>query len=110
MCPQACPPCGCRCCSITTSNCMHSQHVVRRKNLPYVPAGVPTVWLSLLSFMEARGLRGFTTFRMAVIGGAAAPRAMIEAFEKKWVVRCSGVVCWLGLHSSPCSSRSELVT
>lgn len=45
--------------------------------------GVPTVWLALLTFMEAHGLKGFNSFKMAVIGGAAAPRSMIEAFEKK---------------------------
>jgi len=47
-----------------------------------VSAGVPTVWLALLTYMEAHGLKGFDTFRMAVIGGAAAPRSMIDAFER----------------------------
>jgi hypothetical protein len=32
--------------------------------------------------MDANGLT-FSTFKLAVIGGAAAPRAMIDAFEKK---------------------------
>ncbi|GFR40470.1 hypothetical protein Agub_g1033 [Astrephomene gubernaculifera] len=47
-----------------------------------VSAGVPTVWLALLAHCEAAGLR-FSSLRMAVIGGAAAPLAMVEAFELK---------------------------
>lgn len=45
-------------------------------------AGVPTVWLGLLAYMEEADLK-FSTMKMAGIGGAAAPRSMIEAFEFK---------------------------
>ncbi len=44
-------------------------------------AGVPTVWMLLLGWMKENGKTGFTTLEQALIGGAAAPRAMIEAFE-----------------------------
>ena len=46
-----------------------------------VTAGVPTVWLMLLQYMERENKR-FSHLKRCVIGGSAAPRAMIEAFEK----------------------------
>ncbi|PNH05129.1 Medium-chain-fatty-acid--CoA ligase [Tetrabaena socialis] len=45
-------------------------------------AGVPTVWLALLAYMEAQGL-GFSSLKLACIGGAAAPLSMLHAFEVK---------------------------
>ena len=44
-------------------------------------AGVPTVWLMLLQYMEKEKKRLSTVKRM-VIGGSACPRAMIVAFER----------------------------
>jgi len=43
-------------------------------------AGVPTVWLMLLQHMAAIGHK-LDTVESVVIGGAAAPRSMIEAFQ-----------------------------
>jgi fatty-acyl-CoA synthase len=43
-------------------------------------AGVPTVWTGLLAYMQEHKLR-FTTLKRLLIGGAAAPGPMIEAFE-----------------------------
>jgi fatty-acyl-CoA synthase len=43
--------------------------------------GVPTVWQMLLAEMRARG-RAPKGFSQVIIGGAAPPRSMIEAFEK----------------------------
>ncbi len=48
-------------------------------------AGVPTVWLALLNHMRANNLR-LSTLKYAVIGGSAAPPAMIEAFDKEFGV------------------------
>jgi len=45
-------------------------------------AGVPTVWQGLLSHMQADGHR-FATLQRTVIGGAACPPAMLEAFEEQ---------------------------
>lgn len=42
-------------------------------------AGVPTVWLGLLQYMQANGLR-FSTMRQTLIGGSACPPAMIRSF------------------------------
>ncbi|GLC65108.1 hypothetical protein PLESTF_000247400 [Pleodorina starrii] len=45
-----------------------------------VSAGVPTVWLALLSYCEEQGLT-LSSLQVACIGGAAPPMAMLEAFE-----------------------------
>jgi fatty-acyl-CoA synthase len=44
-------------------------------------AGVPTVWAMLLHYLEQEK-KTFSTLKQLVVGGSAAPRAMIEAFEK----------------------------
>jgi fatty-acyl-CoA synthase len=44
-------------------------------------AGVPTVWLGLLNYMKENKLR-FTTLKRVVIGGSAAPPAMIRTFQE----------------------------
>jgi len=48
-------------------------------------AGVPTIWLRLLDYLERNDLR-FTMLKVLGVGGAASPRAMIEAFEVKYGV------------------------
>ncbi|UYN96374.1 MAG: long-chain-fatty-acid--CoA ligase [Enhydrobacter sp.] len=48
-------------------------------------AGVPTVWLALLQHMQANGLK-LSTLKHAVIGGSAAPPAMIETFARDYGV------------------------
>jgi fatty-acyl-CoA synthase len=45
-------------------------------------AGVPTVWLNLLNHMAAHKVSRFSTLHTVVIGGAAPPRSMIQAFER----------------------------
>ena len=46
-------------------------------------AAVPTVWLALLQYLEKTG-KTLPDMKRVLIGGSAAPRAMIEAFEKKY--------------------------
>jgi acyl-CoA synthetase (AMP-forming)/AMP-acid ligase II len=48
-----------------------------------VTAGVPTVWAALLEYMRRTGKR-LPRLRALGIGGAAASRAMVEAFEKEF--------------------------
>jgi fatty-acyl-CoA synthase len=48
-------------------------------------AGVPTVWLALLQYMQANKLKP-STLKYAVIGGSAAPPAMIETFDREYGV------------------------
>ena len=47
-------------------------------------AGVPTVWSAMLARAEKTG-NWPSTLKCITIGGSAAPRSMIEAFEKKGV-------------------------
>ena len=48
-------------------------------------AGVPTIWMMLLGYMKENNKR-FSSMKRTVIGGSAAPRAMIETFEKQYKV------------------------
>ncbi|HEX8192878.1 MAG TPA: long-chain fatty acid--CoA ligase [Allosphingosinicella sp.] len=47
-------------------------------------AAVPTVWLAMMQYSESSG-RDFGKLRLVTIGGSAAPRAMIEFFERKGI-------------------------
>jgi fatty-acyl-CoA synthase len=49
-----------------------------------VTAGVPTVWLLLLQFLQANNLN-LTHLKRVLIGGAAAPPAMIQGFEDRGI-------------------------
>ena len=75
-------------------------------------AGVPTVWLSLLSYMKQNGLK-FSTVRRAVVGGSAAPPAMIKEFRESFGVECQHA--WgmtemspLGTFNTPKAKHSGL--
>jgi fatty-acyl-CoA synthase len=48
-------------------------------------AAVPTIWLMLLTHMEANNFK-LSTLRRVLIGGSACPPAMIEKFEKAYGV------------------------
>lgn len=45
-------------------------------------AGVPTVWMAVLAFLEKERY-DLSSLRRVVCGGSAPPRALIEAFEKR---------------------------
>ena len=49
-------------------------------------AGVPTVWLGLLTYMKANNLK-FSTMKSTVIGGSACPPAMIRTFQDDYGVQ-----------------------
>jgi acyl-CoA synthetase (AMP-forming)/AMP-acid ligase II len=51
-------------------------------------AAVPTVWLAMLHHLEANNLN-LGPLKAVTIGGSAAPRMMIEAFETKYGVTVS---------------------
>ena len=49
-----------------------------------VTAGVPTIWMGILQALDANpGKWDLTSIRMMTVGGAAPPRAMIEAFGER---------------------------
>jgi 3-(methylthio)propionyl---CoA ligase len=52
-----------------------------------VTAGVPTVWLGLLTYMRQNNLK-FSTLERAIVGGSAAPPAMIREFDEGYGVAC----------------------
>ena len=46
-----------------------------------IAAGVPTVWIGLLQYLE-KNPRDISTIRTITAGGSAVPKSMIEAFER----------------------------
>lgn len=51
-----------------------------------VAAGVPTVWQSLIAYLEANGLR-FSTLKRTFIGGSACPPVMLRTFQETYGVQ-----------------------
>jgi acyl-CoA synthetase (AMP-forming)/AMP-acid ligase II len=68
-------------------------------------AGVPTVWLGLLNFMKANGLR-FGTFRRTVIGGSACPPAMMKSLQDDYGIEV--IHAWGMTELSPLGTLSKL--
>ncbi|MBG6174945.1 fatty-acyl-CoA synthase [Labrenzia sp. EL_208] len=70
----------------------------------YSAWGVPTVWLGLMNEITQRGNLP-DGFGDVVIGGSAAPRALIEAFETKGVNVCHA---WGMTEMSPVGTQCNL--
>ena len=70
-----------------------------------VTAAVPTVWLMLLGYLEENKAE-LPDLGRVVIGGSAAPRSMIEAFEKNYDV--SVFHAWGMTEMSPMGSLGSL--
>ncbi|QGZ61504.1 3-(methylthio)propionyl-CoA ligase [Paraburkholderia acidisoli] len=68
-------------------------------------AGVPTVWLGLLTYMRDAGVR-FSTLERTVIGGSACPPAMLRAFEDDYGVQV--IHAWGMTEMSPLGTLSKL--
>ena len=68
-------------------------------------AGVPTVWLGLLRHLEENGAR-LSSLKRVVIGGSAAPPAMIDAFEKDHGVEV--IHAWGMTEMSPLGTAAQL--
>jgi fatty-acyl-CoA synthase len=79
-----------------------------------ITAGVPTIWMAILQELDANpGMYDTSSVRAMVVGGAAAPRAMIEAFEKRHglhVLHAWGMTetCPLGTISEPTTREKAL--
>ena len=71
----------------------------------YSSWGVPTVWLGLLAEMKKRG-RKPANFCEVIIGGSAAPSAMIETFEQDYGVNV--VHAWGMTEMSPVGTFGNL--
>ena len=70
-------------------------------------AGVPTVWLGLLTYMKANGLR-FSTFKRTVIGGSACPPAMMKTLQEDFGVEV--IHAWGMTELSPLGTLSKLTS
>ena len=68
-------------------------------------AAVPMVGAGLLQHLEASGA-GLTSLQRVVIGGSACPRAMTEAFERRYGVTVSHA--WGMTEMSPLGSFCSL--
>lgn len=68
-------------------------------------AGVPTVWLGLLTHVKAAGLK-FSTFKRTVIGGAACPPAMMKTLQEDYGVEVTHA--WGMTELSPLGTLSTL--
>jgi fatty-acyl-CoA synthase len=68
-------------------------------------AGVPTVWLGLITHMKAQGLK-FSSFKRTVIGGSACPPAMMRTLEDEFGVEV--IHAWGMTELSPLGTLSKL--
>jgi acyl-CoA synthetase (AMP-forming)/AMP-acid ligase II len=68
-------------------------------------AAVPTVWLAMLQHLEANN-QTLGSLKTVTIGGSAAPRMMIEAFEKKYGVSVGHA--WGMTETSPLGTIGSL--
>ncbi len=70
-------------------------------------AGVPTVWLGLLTHMKQHNLR-FSTLKSTVIGGSSCPPAMIKSFQDEYGVKV--LHAWGMTEMSPLGTVCNLKT
>jgi len=68
-------------------------------------AGVPTVWLGLITYAKQNNLK-FSTFKRTVIGGSACPPAMIRTLEDDFHVQV--IHAWGMTELSPLGTLSKL--
>ncbi len=60
--------------------------IVHRERVTFVGA-VPTVWIAIDAILEAEPRWDISSIRAIPIGGSAAPRTLIEKFDKKYKAR-----------------------
>ncbi|WP_297514593.1 long-chain fatty acid--CoA ligase [uncultured Caulobacter sp.] len=74
--------------------------------------GVPTIWTMYLDWLERNG-QAPTALKRVVIGGSAVPRAMAEAFKRRYDVQTLQIwgmteTCPIGVVSTPTPSLAAL--
>jgi fatty-acyl-CoA synthase len=71
-----------------------------------VTAGVPTIWMGILQFLDASpGAHDLSALHTMIVGGAAIPQALIEAFEKRHGLRI--VHAWGMTEMAPLGTTSH---
>jgi fatty-acyl-CoA synthase len=74
-----------------------------------ITAGVPTIWLGILQELDANpGRYDTSSVRCMVVGGSAAPQAMIEAFERRHGLKI--LHAWGMTEMCPLGTVSELTS
>jgi fatty-acyl-CoA synthase len=72
-----------------------------------VTAGVPTIWLGLLAALDAApGEHDVSSLRSVIVGGSAAPSAMIEGFERRHGIEV--LHAWGMTETTPVGTVSRL--
>jgi len=88
-----------------------SIHALLESERVTMTAGVPTVWMALLTYMRQHGLR-FSTLKRVIVGGSAAPESMVRAFQDEFGVEVRHA--WGMTETSPlgtfCSLTPEMRT
>ena len=70
-----------------------------------ITAGVPTVWLGLLQYLESNNLK-LSHLKRLVVGGAACPPSLIEIFEDRYGVEV--IHAWGMTEMSPIGTMSAI--
>jgi acyl-CoA synthetase (AMP-forming)/AMP-acid ligase II len=71
-----------------------------------VTAGVPTIWMGILQILDASpGAHDLSALHTMIVGGAAIPQALIEAFEKRHGLRI--VHAWGMTEMAPLGTTSH---
>ena len=74
-----------------------------------VTAGVPTIWIGVLQFLDAHpGQYDLSNIRAMYVGGSAVPQALIEAFEQRYGLRI--IQAWGMTEMAPLGSVAQLPT
>jgi len=74
-----------------------------------ITGGVPTIWLGILQLLDAEPDRwDLSSLRSMIVGGSAAPRSLIEGFERRHGIH----VChaWGMTEMAPLGTVSELTS
>ena len=105
--PYAAPLCGAKLVmpgALLDGQSVHQLIEAEQANLL---AGVPTVWLMLLGYLEETG-KTLDSVDEVVIGGAAAPRSMVEAFQQRH--DATVIHAWGMTETSPIGTVGALKT
>ena len=72
-----------------------------------IAAGVPTIWMGLLQLLDDHpGAWDLSSLRALLVGGSAAPQAMIEAFDRRHGLQI--VHAWGMTETTPAGTVSRL--
>jgi len=72
-----------------------------------VTGGVPTIWMGMLQFLDANpGAFDLSSMRAMFVGGSAVPRALIEAFDRRYGLKI--IQAWGMTELAPLGTTGHL--